>query len=103
MDVDGAAQDESVSVGPGQSSVTSGRAQSPSASASGSTASPSDIHMPVAENWCHTQVFSFSDIYLLKYEIGLLFYFSKFPVHLPYYFPVFFFKHSASFYSANGG
>lgn len=57
MDVDGAAQDESVSGGPGQA-ASGVRPQSPSGSASGSSSSssPSDAHMPVAENWCHTQV-----------------------------------------------
>lgn len=57
MDFDGAAQDEAVSGGPGQS-VSGGRPQSPSASASNSSSSSSqsDAHMPVAENWCHTQV-----------------------------------------------
>lgn len=59
MDADGSAQDESVSGGPGQAAISGSRAQSPSASASGSSSTsttPTDVHMPVAENWCHTQV-----------------------------------------------
>ncbi|VDP21510.1 unnamed protein product, partial [Onchocerca flexuosa] len=60
MDADGSAQDESVSGGPGQAAISGSRAQSPSASASGSSSTsttPTDVHMPVAENWCHTQNF----------------------------------------------
>jgi hypothetical protein len=59
MDVDGAAQDESVSGGPGQQQVPPAnssqlRPQSPTGTTT--TAGSSDAHMPVAENWCHTQV-----------------------------------------------
>ncbi|VDN28784.1 unnamed protein product [Gongylonema pulchrum] len=56
MDADGSAQDESVSGGPGQANSGSSRAQSPSASATGSSTTQNDVHTPVAENWCHTQV-----------------------------------------------
>lgn len=73
MDADGAAQDEMVSDGPGQynshphqqhAAVSSLiRSMSPLTSSGTSTSSSttsnsqSDIHMlPVAENWCHTQV-----------------------------------------------
>lgn len=72
MDTDGAAQDEMVSDGPGQynthqhhAAVSSLiRSMSPLTSSGTSTSSSTtsnsqtDIHMlPVAENWCHTQVF----------------------------------------------
>ncbi|CAI4231479.1 unnamed protein product [Auanema sp. JU1783] len=50
---DGSAQDESVSGGPGQG-LPVARPSSPMPS--GSASHPSDPLMPVAENWCHTQV-----------------------------------------------
>ena len=51
-------QDEAVSNGPGSVNGLNGvRPLSPSASASHSSPSiQADTHMPVAENWCHTQV-----------------------------------------------
>ncbi|PAV84026.1 hypothetical protein WR25_14455 [Diploscapter pachys] len=58
---DGSAQDEAVSGGPGQPQIQM-RPHSPlpSASHSGSSSASSNSHndplMPIAENWCHTQV-----------------------------------------------
>uniref|UniRef100_A0A1I8AJ66 Speckle-type POZ protein n=1 Tax=Steinernema glaseri TaxID=37863 RepID=A0A1I8AJ66_9BILA len=62
MDVDGAAQDESVSSHHEQFGGQQGGLRPPSPSGSIALASCSgssslhDSHMPVAENWCHTQV-----------------------------------------------